>query len=78
MSEWQTMDTAPKGEIEPHGRGPQILGIAMGEGWSCMNIVQWHYHKNPARGAWHGPHGVWTPDMWMPLPAPPAAMKDGG
>ena len=71
------MDTAPKGEPRPYGSGPPILGIALGDGWHVISIVQWSYHKNPARGAWKGANGTWQPDMWMPLPpAPPAAMKD--
>ena len=71
MTEWQPIETAPKGEPEPYGSGPQILGCTVGNGWSAMQIVRWDYHKSPGRGSWKGPHGGWTPTHWMPLPSPP-------
>lgn len=68
---WQPIETAPRGELKSYGTGPWILGIAMGDGWTAYQIVSYHYHKNPSRGAWKGPFGVWEPTYWMPLPEPP-------
>ena len=71
MSEWKTIESAPKGAAEPYGYGPEILGIYVGDGWVAHNIVRWRYHKNPPRGSWRGPTTEWEPSHWMPLPAPP-------
>ena len=73
MEGWQPIETAPKGEPRSFGSGPRILGAAVGDGWSQIQIVHWEYHKNPARGSWKGPHSVWTPTHWMPLPPPPSS-----
>lgn len=82
---WRPIETAPKGEPKPYGRGPQIYACAIGDGWHVVNIVHWNYHKDPTRGAWRGPNGVWTPDYWWDfgggattpeLPAALAAMEE--
>lgn len=65
MSEWRTMDTAPKD-------GTRVL-VAFDEG----EIVIAHYDdgwwNEDEDTAWNDYYARW----WMPLPAPPAAMKDG-
>ncbi len=73
---WQPIETAPKGDPAPREWGPEILGVCVHEGWNAMNFVRWRYHANTNRGNWHGPHGVWEPDFWMPLPEPPKVKKE--
>ena len=66
MSEWKTIDSAPKD-------GAKILASAVGDGWSAYNIVWWRWHKNGKTGSWHTTGSTWLPTHWMPLPAPPEA-----
>ena len=76
MSEWQPIETAPKGNPTQYGVGPSILGLSVGVGWKAYNIVHWCWHKNAKTGSWKGPNGGWEPDYWMSLddlPAPPEA-----
>lgn len=78
MSEWQDISTAPKdgtGMLRPHVN------------WGAMAVR----HKRPEHSdeflngySWMSadysrlwPDEAFLP-FWMPLPAPPAAMKDGG
>lgn len=68
---WQTMDTAPKGEPRRYGRGPLILGVAVGDGWHTHQIVRWGWHANAKTGAWGTDARNWEPDFWMPLRAAP-------
>jgi len=77
MAEWQPIESAPRGKPAPYGSGPSILGVAIGEGWTAYNIVNWSYHKNPTKGSWKGPHGVWEPTHWQPLPEPPTTKDQG-
>lgn len=74
---WQPIESAPKGSPAPYGSGPEVLGVCSNPAWTAYSIVRWFYHKNPARGAWKGPHGVWEPTHWMPLPSPPTTEGDG-
>lgn len=70
---WMPIETAPKGEPEKYGRGPTILGVSVSRHGAQYSIVSWSYYKDPAKGAWKGPFGNWTPTHWMPLPPPPEA-----
>lgn len=65
---WKPIEIAPKGEKRPYGSGPRILGIHTWEGGEVHQIVHWSYHKNPEKGSWKGPYGVWEPHYWMELP----------
>ena len=61
MSEWKTIDTAPRDGTEVLGAWRFMLGD-----W-CFQIVKWH------QGAWVV---TWDfdevePTHWMPLPKPP-------
>lgn len=66
---WQPIETAPKGEKRSYGSGPRILGVhVLSDGSEIHQIVNWSYHKNPEKGSWRGPHGIWEPEYWMDLP----------
>lgn len=67
MSEWQPIETAPKGIEGKYQSGPRIL-LADKRG---AKIGFFSRHKDGVRGSWHTPSGVFEPTHWMPLPQPP-------
>ena len=75
MSEWQTIETAPKGKL---GAIDMLLCHAE-KRWVRMGryygeIGRWYYSGTNERSQWAQVEGD-APTHWMPLPSPP---KDGG
>ena len=75
MTQWQPIETAPKGQPVYNGyaRGPLILGAYVNDAgdWHVYRLVSWAWHKNGKSGAWKSEIGNWQPTHWMPLPEPP-------
>lgn len=71
MSDWQPIETAPRGPLDVYGYGQRILG------WdgNTVSVTYWHRPTNgwlcEAEVTCDG-HGVWKPTHWQPLPSPPA------
>ena len=67
MSEWRDISTAPD-------YGTLFLGAYQrGNGTWTASVVTWENALVTVPGKWRFPA-----THWMPLPAAPAAMKDGG
>lgn len=79
MSEWQTIETAPKSTSEPtKGGGNIVRGIYLltycpDESFdpkSCICICWWEPHIDGGRWQGEGDYPL-RPTHWMPLPEPP-------
>lgn len=65
MSEWQPIETAPKG-------GTTIIAWCVcpltGDGWIAADVEYWEPREH-----WLGvSDGIVSPTHWMPLPPPPS------
>lgn len=75
MSEWKTIDSAPKEPLTEWGHGPLILG------WDGATISvtywvnSWRQFRRRAEvtidGYGYSYHDSWHPTHWQPLPEPP-------
>ncbi len=75
MSEWQPIETAPKD-------GTAILGYAfypLSFGGGRCAVVYWDGDEEEwdlvVKGS-YAEDGIWMPEYWMPLPAPPEKPHD--
>lgn len=92
MSEWQPIETAPKGGgaetvVDPRWVEPPVVLLYCGDGDIITARWDWYYapggNGDDGRSAWVGSCGDrvadWfdEPTHWMPLPAPPHSAAAG-
>jgi hypothetical protein len=76
MTDWPSIDTAPKGEED----GDDIWILACRQGHKIPMVTTWDHDRecwytfNLALESGHrrrDPYWKWEPTHWMPLPTPP-------
>jgi hypothetical protein len=84
MTNWQTMDNAPKSTSTPcpggnHVRGIYILGLMPDDALdpeSCVDVIWWEPHENNEQGCWvSNTETNIHPVLWTHIPALPDNVK---